>query len=128
MKRSNVGSDLEIVKNNMSELPAIAKSYDITNWLLNKVESFPRNKKFTLGDRIVNLTLDIMEALIEAAYSPDKTSILKQANLRLEKLRYLIRLCVDNKIIAMNSYEYISKEIDQLGRQVGGWLKTKKGQ
>ena len=110
----------------MADLPAIAKSYDITNWLLNKVESFPRSKKFTLGDRIVNLTLDIMEALIEAAYSANKTSILKQANLRLEKLRYLIRLCVDNKIIAMNSYEHISKEIDLLGRQVGGWLKTKK--
>jgi|TARA_B100001964_G_scaffold244304_1_gene325227 hypothetical protein len=109
----------------MSELPAITKSYDVTNWLLNKVESFPRSKRFTLGNRIVNHVLDILESLIEARYSSDKVSILKTANIRIEKLRYLIRLCVDNKIISISSYEYISKEIDFLGRQVGGWLKTR---
>lgn len=109
----------------MSELPAIAKSYDIANWLINKVESFPRGKKFTLGDRIINSILDVLEMLIEAAYSEDKKGILKQANIRIESLRYLIRLCVDNKIISLNSYEYISNEINKLGKQVGGWLKSK---
>ena len=94
--------------------------------MISKVESFPRGKKFTLGDRIVNQILDILESLIEAAYSREKVNILKRTNIRIEKLRYLIRLCVDNKVIAMNSYEYISNEIDHLGKQVGGWIKNVK--
>ena len=111
----------------MSNLPAISKAYDIANWLMNKVESFPRSRKFTLGDRVINHILDILEALIEAEYSQEKKTILKQANLRLEKLRYLIRLCVDNKIMPMHSYEHISGELNLLGRQIGGWLKAKGG-
>jgi len=33
----------------MKELPALTKAYEITNWIMNKVEKIPRAKKFTLG-------------------------------------------------------------------------------
>ena len=45
---------------------AVPKLYDVIMWLMERVEKFPRSQKFTLGDRIVNISLDILDVLIEA--------------------------------------------------------------
>ena len=60
-------------------------------WLMGRVEKFPRSQKFTLGDRIVNISLDILDTLVEATYTRKRLPLLHKANVQLEKLRYLIR-------------------------------------
>ena len=76
-----------------STLKAVPKLYDVISWLLGRVEKFPRSQKFTLGDRIVNVSLDILDTLIEATYTRKRLPLLQKANVQLEKLRFLIRLC-----------------------------------
>ena len=53
---------------------------------------FPRDRKFLLGDRIRGSALDVLERLIEAAYSKRREEPLTRVNLGLEKLRYFCRL------------------------------------
>jgi hypothetical protein len=77
------------------EVDAITKLYDYLLWMIPQLEKFPRRQKFLIGDRIETLMLDILDLLIEAAYSRQKGRLLRQANLKLEKLRYLIRLSKD---------------------------------
>ena len=43
--------------------------------------------------RTWRFSLDVVEDLVEARYSRDRRAILARANLRLEKLRVLLRLC-----------------------------------
>jgi len=74
------------------EVDAVTKLYDFLLWMIPKIEKFPRSKKFVLGDRIENLMLDILGLLIEADYSGKKQQVLRDANLKFENLRYLIRL------------------------------------
>jgi hypothetical protein len=45
------------------------------------IEKFPRTHKFTIGDRIQTIALDVLEALIEATYTKERTQHLRQANL-----------------------------------------------
>ena len=52
-----------------------------------------------------------------------KASLLRQANLKLEKLRYLIRLAKDLKLINIKSYQFAAEAMDVTGRSIGGWLK-----
>jgi len=106
-----------------STVKAVPKLYDVVMWLVSRVEKFPRSQKFTLGDRIVNLGLDILELLIEATYTRERLLLLRQANVQLEKLRYLIRLCHDFKLISTKQYKYISGEINEVGKRIGGWIK-----
>ncbi len=40
----------------------------IPAWLVPTIEKFPKNHKFTVGDRIQIIALDVLEALIEAAH------------------------------------------------------------
>lgn len=40
---------------------AITKTYDLLKWLMPTVSKFPRDKRFTLGERIENKLLTVME-------------------------------------------------------------------
>jgi hypothetical protein len=105
------------------EVQAVIKVYDILKWLIPQISRFPRAHKFTLGDRITNLGLDVLMLLIDANYTRDKMEMLRKANLKLEHLRYLLRLCKDLELFSLKHYEYISREINEAGSQIGGWLK-----
>ncbi|MBI5750279.1 MAG: diversity-generating retroelement protein Avd [Nitrospinae bacterium] len=110
-----------------TEIPAVTKLYDIILWMMPQVEKFPRDFKFTVGDRIINLLLDSLELIIEAAYTKDKQQPLRKCNLQIEKLRFFIRMAKDKKYLSINKYAFISKEINELGKMIGGWLRVQGG-
>ena len=101
----------------------MAVMYEASKWICRKVEKLPRSYRFTLGDRMINTSLDLYLLLVEAQYSRDKRRILKQANLELEKLRHLLRLSQELTDLSLKSYHYICAELDQVGRMIGGWWK-----
>lgn len=107
-----------------STVQAVPKFYDVILWILGRVEKFPRSQKFTLGDRTVNLALGTLELLIEATYTRDRLPLLQKTNVQLEKLRYLIRICHDFKLLSPKQYAYISSEINEVGKLVGGWIRS----
>jgi hypothetical protein len=77
--------------------------------MIPKLERFPRSQKFILADRIETLMLDILDLLIEAAYTRNKRSLLLSANLKLEKLRYLVRISKYNKAFKAGSATYVMR-------------------
>jgi len=38
-------------------------------WLIPLLDTFPRARRFTLGERLESTLLDVLERLVEAAYS-----------------------------------------------------------
>lgn len=46
---------------------ALERALLFATWLVPVLEHFPRSQRFLLGDRLQTLTLDIIEALIEAS-------------------------------------------------------------
>jgi hypothetical protein len=105
------------------EVDAITKLYDFLLWIIPKLEKFPRSQKFLIADRIEIILLDVLDLLIEAAYSKRKSGPLRAANLKLEQLRYLVRLSKDLKLLSLKSYEFCARSIDGVGVSIGGWLK-----
>ena len=105
------------------ELPVFAAWVRFLDWLLGTTEGFPKRVRFTFSSRIDALALDVLEDLVEARYTRGKTAILRRANLRLEKLRVLLRLCHGRRFLAHGAWEHAAREIDEVGRMVGGWLK-----
>lgn len=105
------------------EISALTKTYDLLLWIIPQLEKFPKGQRYLLGDRIETLILDIMDLLIQAGYTKNKTTILKEANLKIEKLRHLVRLVKDLKYFSLKRYEYVSKCINEIGMEIGGWIK-----
>lgn len=100
--------------------------YQNLDWILDKCEKLPRNARFTLARRIADESIDIIELLTEAIYSPRKAKRpkLHRVNMKLEKLRVFFRICHDRKYISTKQYLYISERIDETGRMLGGWMKS----
>ena len=105
------------------DMQAVVKMYDVIKWLIPCAAGLPRAHKFTLGDRMTNLALDVLMTLVEAQYTRQKLDLLRDANRKLEQLRYLLRLCKDLELFSINRYEYIAREINETGSFIGGWVK-----
>lgn len=112
--------------NNQYEMPIFVKWHEFLKWLFPLLDKIPKKARFSITNRLQNLSLDIMELLIEARYSKNKLHFLKESNLKLEKMRILIRLCYELKFISQNQYEYSFLRINEIGKMLGGWLKQQR--
>jgi hypothetical protein len=107
-----------------AELIVITKTYDLILWSCHHTSRFPRNHRFVLGERIECNLYDLLETLIKARYTRPRQALLEQANLTLEVLRFQMRLAKDLPCLKVNSYGFVAKAIDEIGRLVGGWQKS----
>jgi len=104
--------------------PALEAMFRFIVWLIPTLDKLPRSQKFLLGDRIQATALDVFERLIEATYSKARERPLSDANLGLEKLRFLFRVCAELHYLDLRRYEHAARMLDEIGRMVGGWMKA----
>jgi len=109
----------------MAELEIFVKWTDFLKWLLTVTDNFPRKARFTFTTRIDNIALDFLEDIIECRYVP---SVRKERslsmNIRLEKLRILLRICTELRYLAPRQLEYGVVHINEVGKMVHGWLES----
>jgi hypothetical protein len=112
----------------MQELPIIQKTYDLIKWYVPILNRLPREHKFGLGDRMVKGLYDLLEGLIYARYAKrDRITKLETLNTRLDVLRYQTRLLLEFQLISTQRYEYIGKQLIDIGSDLGGWIKQQRG-
>lgn len=104
----------------------ITKIYDFILYLVPQISKFPKSQRYLIGDRIESCSFEVLELLIEAWYSQNKIPLLNQVNIKLEKMRYYVRLSKDLKLISLHRYEVISEKINEIGIQLGGWIKQQR--
>jgi hypothetical protein len=109
------------------ELVVITKTYDLILWSCHHTGRFPRSQRFVLGERIERNLYDLLETLIRAKYTQPRREFLDKANLLLEVLRFQMRLAKDLQCLKVDSYGFAGRAIDEIGKLVGGWLKTAVG-
>ena len=108
------------------ELSIIQKTYDLIAWYVQRINTFPRDTKFTLGDRLQNTLYDLLEGLIKARYRRDKGPLLESLNAELDILRYQTRLCREFDIFDERRYEYVGGLINEIGKELGGWIRQQR--
>jgi len=105
-------------------------SYDFLKELIPTLAKFPRDQKFLLADRMQSLVHDVLDDFIAAYYTKDKAekmARLKPVNVKLERLRFAVRLSHDLKLLNNQKYGVISTKINEIGGSLGNWLKYLEG-
>jgi 23S rRNA-intervening sequence protein len=110
----------------LNDLPIIQKTYDLIKWYVPFLNRLPKNHKFLLGDRMVTELYNFLAQLIRARYARDKLPFLENLNTELDVLRYQTRLLLDFEQMDLRRYEYVSKQFDAIGAELGGWIKQQK--
>ena len=98
------------------ELLVITKMYDLVRELATRVRTFPRDFRFVHGDRILCGAYDILDLLIEAKFTKQRRELLTRANVRLEQVRFQLRLAFDEKLMAIGGYEQVARMQNEVGR------------
>jgi hypothetical protein len=101
---------------------AVQSCHELLLWLVPQLDKLPRARRFTLGERIEAGLIEVLELLVEAAYTRNKEVPLRRANPMYWRLGFEL------KDIATRQYEHGAKLIDDLGRQIGGWLRSREQQ
>ena len=99
-----------------------------TEDLLARTEKFPKAVRFTLTQRVENLAIDVLEELVVARYrtGPVRATALETIDLKLARLRALLRLCHSRQALCHKGYGSVSLAVDEMGRMVGGWRQRQK--
>lgn len=102
----------------------IDRSYELAREMTERTRKLPRDLRFVLGDRLLTTTYDILDTLITCRYvKAERTARLRHVNLLLERLRFQVRLCLDECVISVRQYEYLITMMQTLGAMVGSWEK-----
>jgi hypothetical protein len=104
------------------------KMLEVTLWLFEKVNTFPKKQRFVLGQQIENSALNCLRYIIQAknaveARGGGALKSLDELNVELEILRSLLRVGYELHFYKAESLAYIIKQIDEVGKMRGGWAK-----
>lgn len=110
---------------NASILSKIKDGYLI--WI-NLVPHIPKTARYTVGTRIENKFLDLLELSYITYFSEKerKTEKIVECISILDTLKFLIYVGWEAKFISHKHYEDISIKLDDIGKMFGGWKKQLK--
>jgi len=88
-------------------------------------DKFPKKARYTLGDRIDNRFLALLELMCMAQYQrpSEKAQTLGRAAATLDTLKMLLQLAWEIRALDNARYAEISEGLDDAGKQLGGWRK-----
>jgi len=90
------------------------------------IKVFPKQEKYSLGQKIENTILEILEFTLQAAYLPKyrKVDFIRKASDKADLLKFLIRLAYETKSINLKRYVILEGKILEIGKMLGGWIKS----
>lgn len=108
-----------------NEVPLLQKVYDFYKKYYGFSDHFPKKAKFVLAIKIEQTILDLLQDLANAKWAQKeiKLLLLKSASKNIDLLKILFRLCWELRIISWDNYISFEKDILEMGRMTGGWIK-----
>jgi hypothetical protein len=106
-----------------SQFLVIQRSVDFCVWLMAHTQKYPKSLRFSLAVRTENRALELVELAVTANHRRDKLGLLARADEALASLRILVRLGHAMRVLPVNSYEFACREMDEIGRLLGGWIR-----
>jgi hypothetical protein len=110
-----------------SEPRVIGFLEDLAVWFFGRTNRFPKNYRVSLGEKIDDIILEMLEIAHKARFESNKMELLKELSGKIEILRIYARLALRLGCIQGRQYEFVSRQIDEIGRQIGGWIKRQSG-
>lgn len=112
------------------EVPIFKKTYDLYKEFYVCLKNFPKQDKYSLGDRCNLILVEIMEYLLAANSLGkfERMSCLEKVSIKLNIFRVYLRLAKDIKALDDKKYILIQGLVDEIGRMLGGWIRMLKAQ
>ena len=86
-------------------------------------EKIPKSQKYSLGNKIDYIFIEIIEMISSAAFSikSEKLPYIKVAIRKLDTLKILIMVLWESKGLDDKKYIILSEKLHEIGKMIGGW-------
>ena len=111
-----------------SEIPIFKKIFDLYKFFHLHRNKVPKQDRFTIWQKCENIILNLIETLIRMTNlsKEEKLPRMEIMSNDLNMLRIFLRLAKEVKTIDNARYVAIEKDVDEVGRMLGGWIKSAK--
>ncbi len=112
------------------EIPIFKKAYELYKEFYACLKNYPKSDRYSLGQKCEITISEVIELLLLASeqYKQDKNLTLQKASVKLNILRVFIRLSHELKLLDKKKYILLQAYIDEVGRMLGGWIKSTREQ
>lgn len=109
-----------------NKLKVYRDTYDLVKYIIPLVSKMPRIYKFTLGERIINQLLDLLNHIQLANMQRERRQEhLKNFVVSFEMLNAMIRLSFEFKAFqGLGQQVEIARRMEAIGKQITAWKNT----
>jgi len=110
------------------DLPILKHGYELYKTFCGYRNSVPKLDRHTLWQKCEDAILDALEGMLLASQltKEEKIDSLRQVSVKINLLKIFIRLAKDTKALDLKKYIILEKKIDEIGKMVGGWIRSTK--
>jgi len=102
----------------------LRKMEDMIKYGYACLRRFPKSEKFTLAAEIKQCAYAVLRLNITANKRYYKKTTIRDMDVEMEMLKHLVRLAYDLKFLPHKQYESWQRMNVEIGRMIGGWLKS----
>lgn len=110
----------------MQELPVINRTQELYESTSPITQKLPALKQQTIGRRLENGILNVLELLIMAKYAPaaHKGAYLIKASAQIELVQLPLRMLLTQRLANETTLHQLQAKTLEIGRMLGGWRKS----
>ena len=111
----------------INETPIFQKIYALIKKMALLCPEVPKMHRYTLWERCELRALALLETLIAVGHAAEpegRTNLLLSLSQEIDTLKVLVRLAKECRAIDLKAYLALEKILGEVGRMVGGWLKS----
>jgi hypothetical protein len=106
------------------DAPLYVRSHDLTRWILERVDTWEGRTAQRLGGAISSAAQGVLCSVSLALTFPEeREEHLSASDRDIVRLRVLLRLAKDLGLLSPGRHRYVSGELLEIGRMLGGWRK-----
>jgi len=108
----------------LDNLIVYQKTYDMIQYGYQALKQFPRSEKYTFAAEIKMTMIELLKLIISTNKKYHKKTTMRKVDTQLELLRTYLRLARDLEFLSFKKYEIWSKQLEEIGKLIGGWMKS----
>lgn len=110
----------------MEELKIRQKCEDMIEFAYVQLRQFPKSEKHTLAADIKRSMFRLLALIVAANKRYYKKTMMQEIDVELDVLRSYVRLAMRLGFLATKKYEAWAAQLTEIGRMLGGWMKSVK--
>lgn len=102
----------------------LQRANDMIEYGYKALRQYPKSERHTLAADTKLCMYNVLKLIIRANKRYFKKTTLQDLDIEIDTLRHLIRLGQSLGFLPFKKYEVWSKQINEIGRMLGGWIKS----